>query len=184
MRYDKRNQKTIDSLHPKMQEKALLFLKKCVELQLEVLIYCGRRTFEEQAALYAKGRTTAGRKVTGAKPGQSWHNFSLAFDCVPVSKSGKCLWGRKDLYRQLGRIGEEIGLKWGGKFLSRRDQPHFEYHPKLTIPEALKRHEKGLPLFDDEQEPVMVTKPTKVVSKSSYILATILDTIKKALNLP
>jgi len=42
------------------------------------------RTYQEQDALYAIGRTVdpAKPKVTNAKGGQSYHNFGLAFDIV------------------------------------------------------------------------------------------------------
>jgi len=42
----------------------------------------GLRTYEEQDALYAQGRTAPGPKVTNAPGGHSNHNFGLAFDMV------------------------------------------------------------------------------------------------------
>src|SRR5690606_38148459 len=43
---------------------------------------CTWRTFAEQDADYAKGRTVPGSIVTDAKGGQSYHNYGLAFDIV------------------------------------------------------------------------------------------------------
>lgn len=42
--------------------------------------HSGLRTYEEQNALYAQGRTAPGNKVTNAKGGFSNHNFGIAFD--------------------------------------------------------------------------------------------------------
>jgi hypothetical protein len=42
----------------------------------------GVRTFAEQDALYAQGRTRKGLRVTNAKGGQSYHNYGLAADCA------------------------------------------------------------------------------------------------------
>jgi len=49
----------------------------------DVLLICTFRTFEEQAAEYAKGRTKPGRIVTWAGPGESNHNFMV--DRKPAS---------------------------------------------------------------------------------------------------
>ncbi|HEX2536073.1 MAG TPA: M15 family metallopeptidase [Chitinophagaceae bacterium] len=40
------------------------------------------RTAEEQEALYARGRTLPGPKVTNARGGHSYHNYGLAIDIV------------------------------------------------------------------------------------------------------
>ena len=45
-----------------------------------VKIICGTRTIKEQNELYAIGRTKAGKKVTNAKGGSSFHNYGIAFD--------------------------------------------------------------------------------------------------------
>jgi hypothetical protein len=84
-----------------------------VTSRIEPLIYC-RRTMEEQAKLYAKGRTSGGRIVTKAKPGQSFHNYGLAFDWVPLKASAK----NKDLYtadwdnETAYRLGEHVGVSF------------------------------------------------------------------------
>jgi hypothetical protein len=42
---------------------------------------------------------------------------------------GKPAWNDKALYAQMGKIGEELGMTWGGRWKV-RDCPHFEV--KLT----------------------------------------------------
>src|SRR5690242_8742453 len=44
------------------------------------------RSIEEQAKIYAQGRTTPGPIVTQAKPGSSFHNYGVAADCCFVGK--------------------------------------------------------------------------------------------------
>src|SRR5438105_4239472 len=43
----------------------------------------GLRSWPQQDALYAQGRTTPGHVVTNAPGGTSWHNFGCAVDLVP-----------------------------------------------------------------------------------------------------
>lgn len=87
------------------------------------------RTMDEQAHLYAQGRTLPGPIVTKAKPGQSAHNYGMAFDicfvgAVPYPEATDPRW------HALGILGEELGLSWGGpngkgdRFTF--DRPHFE----------------------------------------------------------
>jgi peptidoglycan L-alanyl-D-glutamate endopeptidase CwlK len=106
----------------------------------EIVVTSGLRTMEEQAALYAKGRTAPGSIVTNARPGYSYHNYGLAFDIALVI-DGKLNWSAKvDVdhdqvsdYEEVGFYGEEIGLEWGGRFKTIVDLPHFQYTFGLTL---------------------------------------------------
>ena len=51
-------------------------------------VICGTRTYDEQAELYAQGRTKPGPKVTNSPPGYSWHNFGVAWDFVVFDATG------------------------------------------------------------------------------------------------
>lgn len=67
----------------------------------------GKRSSEKQAELYAQGRTTPGRIVTYAKPGQSKHERGRAGHVEVAEK-----------YRvQLGEAVERQGLVWGGRWV-------------------------------------------------------------------
>ncbi len=117
------------------------FLDKCRAQGIEITVTCTYRDFQEQNRLYARGRTVLTehgqrvRKVTNAKAGQSFHNFRLAFDVVPL-RHGKPVW-RTDgadamLWQRIGNIGEEVGLEWAGRWKKFREYPHFQYtggHP-------------------------------------------------------
>ena len=89
-------------------------MNEMVQSRIEPLIYCGRRTMEEQAALYAKGRTVGGKIVTKAKPGESYHNYGLAFDWVPLKQSAKNadLWFSDWDNETAFRLGEHVGISF------------------------------------------------------------------------
>lgn len=87
------------------------------------------RTMDEQAKLYAQGRTLPGPQVTKAKPGQSPHNFGMAFDICFVGKVPYPP-DKDPRWLKLGMLAESLGLSWGGpngkgdRFTW--DRPHFE----------------------------------------------------------
>jgi peptidoglycan LD-endopeptidase CwlK len=93
----------------------------------DLLITCTFRTLNEQATLYAQGRTTPGPIVTHARPGQSAHNYGLAIDVVPVYL-GKLIWdGNDPIWQKVGNCGLEHGLEWYGMPAAPfRELPHFQ----------------------------------------------------------
>ena len=124
---DDRSAMNISTLHKKLQSIAKEFVIRCKKAGLGVKIICGLRSYTEQAELFAKGRTQPGNVVTKAGPGQSMHNFGLAFD-IGVFVDGKYL-EKSPQYDSAGVIGKELGLQWGGDFKSFIDKPHFELRP-------------------------------------------------------
>ena len=132
MKLDARSERNIATLHPDLQPRAVAFISAAKNLAaqrgLDVKCICGLRSFDEQAALYAKGRTAPGKIVTKAPAGHSMHNFGLAIDLGVFSKDGKTYHGSHALYRELGPLGESLGFEWGGrwKFV---DEPHYQYRP-------------------------------------------------------
>jgi peptidoglycan L-alanyl-D-glutamate endopeptidase CwlK len=110
---------------PELQQLAIQFLDACEKQGISVCIYYGFRTHDEQAALYAQGRTTPGKIVTNAKPGQSAHEApGCAFDAAPLI-NGKIDWN-SNLFDTMGPIGESVGLVWGGRFKTICDRPHYQ----------------------------------------------------------
>jgi peptidoglycan L-alanyl-D-glutamate endopeptidase CwlK len=77
---------------------------------IEILITSTMRTFEEQAELFAIGRTKPGDIVTNAKAGESWHDFGLAFDVVPLV-NGKAVWD-SPFWKRIGELEKQVGLFW------------------------------------------------------------------------
>lgn len=123
--WDAKTDAKIQTLHPLLRAKASQFVNE-VEKRLgkRVKITDGLRTFAEQNKLYAQGRTTAGQKVTNAKGGQSYHNYGLAFDCY-FTKNGSVDFS-KPISPEVAKIGQELGLEWGGNWKSLKDYPHFQ----------------------------------------------------------
>ena len=71
---------------------------------------------EEQSALYQKGRTDGSKKiVTKARPGESYHNYGLAFDWVPLKRTAKNadLWVANWDDETAFKLGEHVGLSFG-----------------------------------------------------------------------
>lgn len=93
-----------------------------------MVAYDGRRTGEEQAALYAAGRTAPGRIVTyadGIKV-RSAHQDGRAVDCAFVlRRDGPQGWALtwSGPWAAYGALGEAEGLVWGGRW-KLRDHPH------------------------------------------------------------
>lgn len=118
-------------LAPEVRRAALAFLERASAQGLEVLIYCTLRSEEEQALLYARGRTAPGAVVTHAKPGQSLHGpdengQAWAFDAVPMVH-GKAAWNDAKLLEKMGACGKACGLQWAGNWRGRmREAVHFQ----------------------------------------------------------
>lgn len=132
--------RTITDLIPELQPLAQRFLSDAKAAGYDVIIDQTLRTYAEQDALYAQGRTTPGPIVTHAKGGESWHNFGRAFDAVPLrlDGSGRIWWDAPyGVWLKLGQIGEVIGLTWGGRWPHpKTDIDHWELTDGLTLQEA------------------------------------------------
>lgn len=93
------------------------------------------RTFAQQDALYAQGRTEAGNRVTNARGGQSWHNYGLGADLVFSTANGQPSWPENGNWTRYGQIAEANGLTWGGHWRN-PDRPHVELHPGFGAGDA------------------------------------------------
>lgn len=84
---DKITLERIETAHPKVRgELKKIYQEICSRLTGRAMcrfafVY---RTFAEQEAIYAQGRTKPGAIVTNAKGGQSYHNYGLAVDIVLI----------------------------------------------------------------------------------------------------
>ena len=136
----------VTQLHPRLQEKFELLQKKCAQKGITIRATECLRTAKEQDALYAKGRTAPGAKVTNAsgKDAKSMHQWGVAVDIVidmDADKDGDV--DIRDLYNVkllnvVGKIGESIGLEWGGSWKSIVDMPHFQLPDWGSTPTKLK----------------------------------------------
>lgn len=126
------NSRKIEDLHPAVATLCNELVEACREQGIDIIVTSTYRDHESQNALYAQGRTKPGSKVTNAKGGQSFHNWRVAFDVVPVV-AGKAIWNDAMLWGRIGKIGQGLGLEWGGAWKSFKDLPHFQYTRGLTL---------------------------------------------------
>lgn len=130
------NSRGIKDLHPTVQVLVNAMVTACTKAGFEFLITSTYRDNESQNALYAQGRTLKGAVVTNAKGGQSFHNYRVAFDIVPL-RNGKPVWGTKGadgkLWEDIAKIGKACGLEWAGDWKTFVEYPHFQYTQGLTL---------------------------------------------------
>ena len=134
MTWDSHTDRRLKQLHPFIQKDAEKFIDLVqASLGVTLRITSGLRTFAEQDALYAQGRTAEGRKVTNAQAGDSYHNYGLAFDVVEI-RDGQAIW-ETEHWEMIGVHGEDCGFEWGGRWINFKDRPHFQKTFGLTTAE-------------------------------------------------
>ncbi|MEG1931419.1 MAG: M15 family metallopeptidase [Anaerovorax sp.] len=119
--------RNIKELHPTLQKKIGGLIAACEKKGLKIRISDCLRTTGEQDALYAQGRTKPGNVVTNAKGTDysSMHQWGAAFDFY--RNDGKGVYYDKDgFFTKVGKIGQSLGLEWGGGWKSMVDKPHFQ----------------------------------------------------------
>jgi phage tail protein X len=142
------NQERLAQLHPGLARRGHSMVELCALAGIGVLVTQGLRSWAEQEALYARGRTAPpigpGYIVTKARGGQSFHNFGLAFDIVVLDAVGKADWDDSHpAWRKAARLGKSVGLAWGGDWKGFKDRPHFEYTGGLTLGACRALHQAG-----------------------------------------
>lgn len=126
------NSRKLEDLNPYVAKLAKQFIAAAKKEGIDVLVTSTYRDAESQNAIYAQGRTKPGKIVTNAKAGQSWHNYRLAFDVVPIV-NGKAMWNDLRTFKRLGQIGKSVGLEWAGDWVSFREYPHFQWTGGLSL---------------------------------------------------
>ena len=156
---DQKTLERIQTIHPKLRAELGEIYEEIVNA-LSGRAICRfaytTRTFAEQDALYAQGRTKPGKKVTNAKGGQSYHNFSLAVDIVllwdkddngtfetPVWDTKTDFDGDKiSDWSEVVAIFKRYGWEWGGdwRFV---DAPHFQKTFGKSVKQLLETLNRG-----------------------------------------
>ena len=124
-------------LHPALRPLCVEFIARCAEARIPVYVIDTLRTEKEHKQNLKKGVSWIKRskhlynivwfKSTGEKR-------SRAFDCAPWEQFNlhgpdKLNFDADDpVWQIMGKIGEQLGLKWGGRWKPkrRRDMGHFE----------------------------------------------------------
>lgn len=147
-RFDERSEANIVTLHLAAQDVARVMLNSLKDKMgpgIVVKVISGTRTYAEQDALYAKGRTADGSIVTKARGGESNHNFGIAWD-IGIFDHGSYL-GESQLYAVAAKIAISAagrdGFEWGGNWVTMKDMPHFQLTTGFSIKETRARFETG-----------------------------------------
>jgi peptidoglycan L-alanyl-D-glutamate endopeptidase CwlK len=114
-----------EHLHPELQVICEKFLNYCQLAGLNVKITDTLRTKAEQDEAYAQGRTKPGSIITNVQYPNSAHCWGVAFDICQNIK-GREYDDSDNFFAKCGKIGESLGLTWGGSWKSFVDKPHFE----------------------------------------------------------
>jgi peptidoglycan L-alanyl-D-glutamate endopeptidase CwlK len=129
---------------PTLATKGRNLIQGCREAGVTIRVSQSLRTWAEQDALYARGRTAPGEIRTNARAGESFHNFGMAFD-IELLDCGRVTWdSRHPGWRIAGEIGSGLGLLWGGHWKTIKDLPHFEIRGRLTLQECRALYPSGL----------------------------------------
>lgn len=129
------SEKRLLKVHPTLALYIARVAKKLLEQNIQIEVVQGLRTYAEQDALYAQGRTLPGQRVTNAKGGQSNHNFGLAVDVCPFINGQPDWHAPHAIWEAIGAAGKAEGLEWGGDWHSIIDLPHLQL-PGLSIAEC------------------------------------------------
>lgn len=150
---DKITLERIKLLHPKLREEVGEIYDEISEA-LSGSALCRfsytLRTFAEQDAIYAQGRTKPGKIVSNAKAGLSYHNYGMAVDIVLIINGKEASWDTikdfdgdgksdwKEVVTIFKQFGWEAGIDW--KF---RDAPHFQKTLGYSVRQLLALHQSG-----------------------------------------
>ena len=121
----------LNKVHPLLAEKVRQLCEALERNGMHVQVVQGLRTFAEQNALFAQGRTTPGQRVTNARGGQSNHNFGLAVDLCPFV-NGQPQWQDDAGFHKIGAEAKALKLEWGGDWRALIDMPHVQL-PGLSM---------------------------------------------------
>ncbi len=144
MSFSKRTATNLEGLNKKARTKLEPFVTLAQTAMAKhgvtVEVISGLRSWQQQAALYAQGRTKPGKIVTKAKPGSSWHNYGLAID-LGLFRDGVYLDEKhpalaQNLYAELGLLAANMDIVWAGTWKSFPEGPHFQITFGLSLIQA------------------------------------------------
>lgn len=132
----------LSGLHPALLAAVNALIQRSYTRGVPIVITAGMRSFAEQNALYAQGRTKKGNIVTNARGGSSYHNYGLAVDFALLLPDGQNVsWDTKRDgdgdkladWQEVVQEAKQLGLEWGGDWTSFPDYSHLQMAFGLTI---------------------------------------------------
>lgn len=120
------NSRDISLLRSDVAANCRIWLKRCHDTGLNVLITNTVRDKEYQEYLYAQGRTRPGSIVTnGRTPTFHSDKAGLAFDFCKNVRGHE--YDDPAFFRGAAAIAKEMGFSWGGDWKSFPDRPHIQW---------------------------------------------------------
>src|SRR5258706_4372462 len=114
----------LQTLHPAVRQDFVDFLDAVNnQLGIQLRVADAFRSDADQAKEYAKGRTAPGRRTTGARPGESYHQYGMATDLAQLLP--KWAVNYKPAWEDIAKIAAAHGIDWGGRFTP-PGRGHFE----------------------------------------------------------
>ena len=124
---DPASEARLQNVMPTLADKINTMAEMLAQEGITIRVVQGLRTWAEQDALYAQGRTVPGKIVTNAKGGQSWHNYGCAVDCAPMNPDGTVDWDASHpQWKRMEVVGVSLGLTSGANWVRLVDAPHFQ----------------------------------------------------------
>jgi hypothetical protein len=120
---------SIDDLTPDTRERVLELLRLARQAGLEPRVVSTLRSCSDQAAIYARGRSSPGSVVSWAKGCRSWQVWGRAADIL-LFEGGKMLAGSDPRYVALGEFARQAGLS---QPLPTSDPGHFQHAAGMAI---------------------------------------------------
>lgn len=128
---DATSESRLQDVFPPLADRVRSMAATLAQEGIVIRVVQAMRTWAEQDALYAQGRTAPGNIVTNCRGGQSYHNFGLAVDCAP-SKHGPGQpfdpdWNEQNpSWQRMVAVGQSVGLDSGATWRTFKDVPHFQ----------------------------------------------------------
>lgn len=116
----------LEALHPYFRDKIVQLISICESKGITLAIVETYRTHAKQNEYKSMGK-----KYTRSTGGHSKHQYGLAIDVVPVVDS-LAQWDDYKLWKKVGAVGEQLGLRWGGRWRNPYDPGHFEWTGGLS----------------------------------------------------
>jgi len=129
---DPASEARLQQVHPSLAYKVRKMADLLKESGVTIKVTQGLRSWNDQLALWLKGRdvhgniTDASKIVTKAAPGHSWHNLGLAVDVAPFNDNTPDWNLDHPVWKKIVAVGESLGLTSGSQWRTFPDWPHFQ----------------------------------------------------------
>jgi peptidoglycan LD-endopeptidase CwlK len=125
---DNISESRLAEVHPELAKRVRSLNDSCEANGVTLRVTQGLRSWADQAAFYAQGRTVPGNIVTNAEPGFTAHNFGYAVDVAPGKEGMPTFvpdWNTMDVsWKWVLLLAEKCGLGEGAEWRSFPDFPH------------------------------------------------------------